>query len=298
MLFRELSEQWLKVKKLDIGKSQYIAYKCALKHLQPILDRDIQTIRVNDIQAVIAALAAHNPNTGKPTAKKTLRDVKHTAKQILQYGIDCQYLTYNAAQAVKIPRKAPQKTRRALTSEEIKKITDTPHSMRTAAMIMMYAGLRRGEVIPLLWSDIDLVNGYITVNKAVDLTDNSPIIKTPKTDAGTRIVHMPNVLKSYLQTICKSDGLVISEKMLSKMMWIKRWEKYTADLGLQDVTAHNLRHTACSMMIEAGMDVKSVQMQMGHADIQTTLDIYTHITNKHRAAEVEKLDLYLKNIAS
>lgn len=297
MTFIELAEQWLELKKMDVGNSQYNGYIYSLKRLEPLHNMAIQDIRVSDVQAVITALAKRNEHTGKPTAKKTLRDTKYTAKQILQMGVDGQMLKINVANSVKIPRNAPKDERRALTPEEQKIITDTPHKFRTVGMILLYSGLRRGEIIPLLWSDIDLDNGCITVNKAVDLSRNTAVTKCPKTAAGCRVVHIPDVLVSYLRTVQHSDGLVM-EKLYSKIMWHKAWHKYMDDLGLPDVTAHMLRHTACTMMIESGMDVSSVQAQMGHADIQTTLAIYTHVTQKHRAAEVEKLNEYLKSIAS
>lgn len=301
MNFKNLSEQWLEVKKLDIGASQLCAYNCYLKHLQPLFDMDVDEIRLSDIQAVIAALAVKNPHTGKPTAKKTLRDVKHTAKQILQYGIDMQIISYNAAQSVKIPRNAPKETRRALTPEERQIINNTTHRMQICGMIMLYAGLRRGELIPLEWRDIDLNKGTITVNKAVEVVYNDPVVKETKTDAGMRVVNIPSVLIQYLASIPHTGDYIITQKRSDKMMtassWRKGWISYQKATGLYDVTPHMLRHTACTMMIESGMDVSTVQRQMGHADVQTTLDVYTHVTQKHRAAEVEKLDLYLEKAA-
>lgn len=70
-----------------------------------------------------------------------------------------------------------------------------PHRAQTAAMIMLYAGLRRGELIPLLWSDIDLKAGTISVNKSVEFINGAPNLKSGgKTDAATRTVFMPKLL--------------------------------------------------------------------------------------------------------
>ena len=295
MNFGTYAEEWLALKQIEVCHSQYVSYRCCLKHLQPIYPIEIGEVTVKDIQAIITALAVCNPTTKKPTAKKTLRDVKMTAKQVFEYAIESRIVTYNPAVPVKIPKNAPKETRRALTDDEIGRIVSTPHQMQTAGMIMLFSGLRRGEVIPLLWDDIDLVNGTIRVCKAVELIHNRPILKEPKTEAGNRIVQMPSVLISYLKNIEPKDGLVISEKLLTEQMWKKRWASYVKALDMEGVTAHMFRHTACTMMIEAGMDVSSVRLQMGHSDIQTTLAIYTHVTQKHRTNEVKKLDSYLKN---
>lgn len=300
MTFGFYADQWLTLKRQDIGYSQYIAYKCSLKHLQPIFYMEIDEIRVNDIQAIITALSACNPTTKKPTAKKTLSDAKMTAKQVFQYAIDLRDIAYNPAESVKIPRNAPKSTRRALTVEEREIITNTPHPTQTAAMIMLYGGLRRGEVIALRYSDIDLEHGTITVNKSVDLTKNQPIIKATKTKAGNRFVQIPKILTDFLsqrksEILPNESDIVIAEKILSASSWRKRWSRYLKDVGLDGVTPHMLRHTACTMMIESGMDVSSVKNQMGHSDIQTTLEIYTHITQKHTINEVKKLDTYIAN---
>lgn len=298
MIFEVIAQEWFEVKKLDIGLSQISAYKCAIKHLQPLFNMDIADIRLTDVQAIITDLSTFNPMTKRPTAKKTLRDIKHTARQIFQYAIDLRLIDYNPAGSVKIPRNAPKKTRRALTTDEINAITNTPHKLQIAAMIQLYGGLRRGEVIPLKWDDIDIEKATISVNKAVDLSQNTPVIKSTKTVSGNRIVHIPSILCSYLQSIEDKTGLVIGDDLYSATKWRKQWDKYTNEIGIPGVTSHMLRHTACTMMIEAGIDPSTVKKQMGHSNVKTTLEVYTHITEEHQNIEIEKLNDYIKTNAS
>ncbi len=99
-------------------------------------------VSTGDVQDVINALAQSNLHTGKPTAKKTLIDVKSAAKQIFQLAAEQRVIEYNPSIAVRIPRKALQGERRAFTREEQQWIVDTPHRTQRGAMIMMYAGLR------------------------------------------------------------------------------------------------------------------------------------------------------------
>jgi Phage integrase family. len=79
--------------------------------------------------------------------------------------------------SVTISKSAPTKERRALTESEQQWIIDTEHRAQLPAMIMLFSGLRRGEVIPLMWSDVDLKRGFISVNKSVEFTTNQPNIK-------------------------------------------------------------------------------------------------------------------------
>lgn len=317
--FECYSQRWLKVKQIDVGVSQMRVYECCLKHLQPLYPIPVSQIKMQMIQDIILNLAENNPNTGKPAARKTLNEIRNTARQVFQYALDNRDIEYNPADSVRIPKTAVKKKRRALSDIEIKRIAEMPHHMQTAAMIMLYAGLRRGELIPLTWEDIDLEHGAIRVDKAVDLTRGKPISKPPKTEAGNRTVIIPNVLTEYLKRIENKSGLVVSAahgQMFTATSWKKHWDSYMLDMEisygdvpgrkskfdpkraiiktLEPITPHILRHTACTMMIEAGMDPATVQRQMGHASIQTTLEIYTHISQSHSKDQIEKMNDYIK----
>jgi len=316
------AERWLRIKKGDVGPSQYQNYTNYLKRLESISLLPIAKITTYDIQEIITELAEKNPFTGKPTAKKTLTDIKNTATQILQLAIENRVLDYNPGLAVRIPKSAPKESRRALTEEERGWIVDTPHRMQVAAMIMMFAGLRRGEVVPLLWTDIDLEARTISVIKSVDLSHGKPILKEgAKTKAGVRIVDIPLVLSDYLQGVEQVNRLVcpgLSGKMFTADSWRSSWESYMLDLDIlyggsgrrskfdprfkgvtiEPITPHMLRHTFCTMLYFAGVDVLTAQQQMGHADAKTTLGIYTHLDAKHKRRQMAKLDEYLSNGAN
>ena len=129
---------------------------------------ELPKIRSMDIQEIIIDLAGEY-------SKSVLREIKSTARQIFQLAVDNRVIDYNPADSVKIPaqNKAMKEERRALTEEEQSWIINTLHRAQTAAMIMMFAGLRRGELVPLLWSDIDLDAGTISVTKSMSRKGNN-----------------------------------------------------------------------------------------------------------------------------
>lgn len=198
--FGEWAEQWLNIKRNEVSVGQLSSYQSAIKHLNKHLEYvSITKIRQVDIQNVILDLAAKNPHTGKPTAKQTLRIVKISASQIFQLAIENRVIEYNPTLGVKLPKNAPEDTRRALTPTEQSWIREMPHRAQIAAMIMMYAGLRRGEVIPLTWNDIDFRNSIISVNKSVEKLNGKFFIKqSAKTDAGLRTIKIPRLLVDFL----------------------------------------------------------------------------------------------------
>jgi integrase len=320
--------RWLQVKSAEVSAACCVMYKSAVKHLNGYLEyAEIAKVRTIDIQGIISDLAARNPNTGKPASKRTLNIIKGTAAQIMQLAIDNRVMDYNPAQPVKVPNVRQEKTRRALTEREQLWIEELPHRARRAAVIMMYAGLRRGELIALTWSDIDLNARTISVNKSVEVIGGAFALKhTAKTDAGTRIIDIPQKLVDFLKTE-KREGLhvCISAKGTTHTpsSWDRMWDSYLADLNMKygdfspfvkrpkskfdpagvpfaipKITPHWLRHTFCTLLYLAGVDVLTAMKQMGHADIKTTMQIYMHLDAKHKRRAMNRLDDYLNNASS
>lgn len=326
--FKEWADSWLKIKEMEVSDSWYVGCKGYVDGLSSFYDRKIISIRTADIQDFILELARNNPKTHRPTAKRTLKGYKDTISQIMQLAIDNRVMDYNPAGPVKLPGTAPKESRRALTEEEQKWIIETPHRAKRVAMIMMYSGLRRGELIPLTWQDIDFDNHAIRVNKSVEMFGSKPKIKPyTKTAAGMRIVNIPNVLVNYLKEerqknincllVCPSD----SGEMLTDTAWRRMWASYLVDLNFRygnhmdkkgsvakskfnpngiirtipNITAHWLRHTFATMLYLSGVDVLTAKDQLGHSDIKTTLEIYTHLDQTYKKKNISKLDEYLKN---
>lgn len=330
--FGEWAERWLKFKQPEISAKRYAAYQYNVNHFENLYDVPISKIRTIDIQDVISAAAS------KGAAKQTLSQYKSVCRQIIQLAVDNRVLDYNPALAVKIPKKAPKTTKRALTEQEQSWITSpSEHRGQIAAMIMMYAGLRRGELIPLLWSDVDLLNKTITVNKSVEMINSRPVVKEgAKTSAGTRVVHIPQLLADYLSNQDKNNNFLVCPdshgNMYTESGWERMWESYMRELNFKfgdftgvmvtdkksgqlvefklptsrfapvkipmvipAITAHWLRHTYITMLYLAGVDVMTAKEQAGHADIKTTMQIYTHLDSKYKSAQIDKLDEYLNN---
>ena len=324
LIFSQWADRWISIKKPEISAARGVVYDCNIKHLKSAFgSMDMTKIRPADVQDVLVTLSIKNPNTGKPMAKKTLSGLKSTAIQIFQLAVDNRVMDFNPARSAKIPvRETPSKAR-ALTSVEQAWITDTYHERgQLAAMIMMYSGLRRGELIALSWNDVDLTAGTITVNKAVEFVRGKPVLKDfAKTPSSIRAVNIPNRLINYLQGQKRQSIYVCVSakgKMHTESSWRRLWQSYLCDLNIKygdfspfektpiskydpagapmvipKISPHWLRHTFCTMLYFAGVDILTAKNQMGHADIKTTLGIYTHLDALHKVKEISKLNDYL-----
>lgn len=193
------------------------------------------------------------------------------------------------------PPKGYRGTHRAITPEERAIIHTLQHRFRPAIMTMLYAGLRRGEVAALnVQRDVDFTRKTITIREAIYFDPQGQrVSKLPKTEAGIRTIPLLDILARELKGIkglvCTSaKGKPITEKAFSAAMasYNNAVNKMRKSPGI-NIRPHDLRHSFCTMLYDAGVDIKSAMLWMGHADQHTTMMIYTHLTETRRT-EAEK----------
>lgn len=260
-------------------------------------------------------------NTLNGMSYSSICDARDTIKGLFRGALADRIINYDPTLSVSIP-KGTKGTHRAITLRERQLITDTAHRMRPAIMTMLYAGLRRGEVLALnIDRDVDFVNKTITVREAVRFsTQNMPEIVDPKTEAGARTIPLLDILSNELQGL---HGLVCpsaSGEHMSQIAWVRAWDSYITALETEangchkrwygrtkahkaqlaageslppwvsiSIRSHDLRHSFCSMLYDAGVDLKSAMLWMGHADQKMTMQIYTHLSESKLKSASEAL---------
>lgn len=282
----------------------------------------ISDVRADDIERALLWMQENG------YAARTINFYRSVITQIMERAVG-RAIQVNPAKLVQLSGMGqPAEKRRALTEEEQQWIWDTLHRAQPAAIIMMLSGLRRGELSALTWADVDTVNQTITVNKTVEYPpDGKAYIRNmTKSAAGMRVVYIPRKLADYLDTLPRSNLLVYpsaSGRMMTASAWKAVWQSYMAELNrkygqrtpadlermkkpgrhkldmtIPPITLHWLRHTFCTLMYFAGVDAVQACAQMGHADVTTTLKIYTHLDQQHKRRSMDKLDAYLSDDAS
>ena len=146
--------------------------------------------------------------------------------------------------------------------------------------VVLYTGCRRGELLALEWSDIDLCNRTITINKSTYNQGSKTFVKKPKTEAGNRTVPL---LDKLYDKITPAEGLVFPGKdgYMTEKQFRMKWGAYVKESGVT-CTPHQLRHAYATMLFENDIAPMDAQELLGHANIQTTNDIYTHIRDTRR----------------
>lgn len=234
-------------------------------------------------------------------SKSQLVKIRGTLKQIFEQAYNNNKVENNPVRGIILPE-ANEKHRRALTESEERALLHVCQTHRGGLWVrlMLQCGLRRGETIPLRWGDIDFENGIITIDKAVEFVTlkNKATVKQTKTKASTRKVPIPPDLLADLKAKRKDDndliftnrdgGMMSQQKI--RLLWANVKREWDIAMGAtlyrnkiithaldQEISPHYLRHTYASSLRRQGFDLKTAQYLLGHEDIRTTANIYTHI---------------------
>lgn len=312
-LFGVWADKWYNAQCSDICKGTATMYQSAITHLNNRFERvDMREIGLDDVQSLINDLARENPNTKKPTAKATLENINKVCGKIFHYAHSCKVAGVDDFHRdIKIPKTAPENKRRALTPEEIQRIIETPHRAQIIAMIMTFAGLRDSEVVALKWRNVNLTRGYIKVCESAPFYDNRASEKQGgKTENATRIVPLPKILVDFLREYKESEKILSQYvcttqkgEQLTKSGWRRIWESYMRELNLkyglkgsyskytpkalpmliEPFTPYYCRHTFATLCFLEDLPITTAKQICGHADIQTTINIYADLKNYSKA---------------
>jgi integrase len=212
--------------------------------------------------------------------------------RILDYAVMEGDIELNPCASVKTPTDLPKSTREAASRSDEQIIKDNV-DLWLFPFVALMTGMRKGEILALKWKDIDFEKNYIYVTKSVAHNGDMPVIKTPKTEAGNRIVPLLAPLREeLLKRDRPKDDYIISDDgktPLTNRRYITMYNKYQNETGIT-ATAHMLRHSFATIAFEADLDPKSVQEILGHKQLSTTMDIYTQFREKKLSAAAQMLN--------
>lgn len=271
---KEWAYIWLDTYKKNVSPATYRMYEQVIRlYIVPTLGViKVDKLKETDIMDMIN-------NMGNITRKKDVALL--TIKQILDKAVANDYTYKNVAKNVKIKKHvAPEKKPIPQEYIDIMK-ANLDKKYFQICYFLVYTGLRREELIPLTYEDIDFDKKTIRVNKAVALDHNKPVLKKTKNEE-TRFVPLLDTLQSILSHF--GTGLIYFNKygeMMSETSF-KRQIDYANNfikkhvVNYERFTAHQLRHTYACILHKAGVPLKEAQYFMGHKDIKMLLNIYTH----------------------
>ena len=216
-------------------------------------------------------------------------------------------LASNPCAAADMP-KMPKCEMRAWDAVQVKRFREESAGERLHALYILAVGtgMRQGEIFGLRWPDIDFAGGSLSVRRTLGEVRGRFQLKEPKTPAARRRIDLPAHVVAELHDHRKRmlaegqdvrDGLVFCDNdggYLRKSNVLRRsFYKILKRAGLPRIRFHDLRHTAASLLLMLGENPKVVQERLGHARVEVTLNIYSHVLPTMQKEAAQKLDRLL-----
>ena len=307
--FNKLQEMWLKIYRETVKTSTYATtIRYFDDHiLKQLGNKYIDKLTVLDCQKAV--------NIWFNDAPKTYKRFMRYTNNVLNYGINnLELISKNPMNKV-IPPKAknePKPFTDFYSKDELniflRDAKEYNFKYFVFFRLLAYSGMRKGECLALKWSDIDFKNNTIDINKDVTVGLNNELYEdTPKTENSFRTLDMDATTMEYLKewrlkqqremfklgiNFLSNDNLLFSTinngylSMSKPRQWnVAICKKYK----LRRIKIHGFRHTHASLLFEAGASMNEVKARLGHADINTTMNIYTHVTDDQKKDTANKL---------
>lgn len=287
--FSEVAEDWWEDAEPQLAYNTTKGYRPALRRaIDEFGDDNIRDLKPLDISRFLRRFVKETH-----AADKTARTQLMVINLICRFGVENGDIDNNPARDVTVPRGLEKKPREIASDDDIARVkASTDCTFGMFAYWLMYTGMRRGELLALTWDDVDFENHSISITKSVYHVNNKPQIKKPKTASGIRTVPLMNKLS---EKITPGKGLVFPDPytggVITENHFQDLWQMYTEESKVS-CTSHQLRHAYATMLEENNISEKDAQYLLGHAQISTTKDIYTHI----REAKKQKINAQLLDI--
>lgn len=292
---RMFSDSWLRPKQPPMSKpSYYMTLERAWKnHVDPVWgEREIWSIRRSEVQDWVSDLATQKSRTVVVRALGVLAG-------ILDVAIDDRRLVNNPARRIRnLPRNGPGKRRVYLTHDQVATLAACS-AHPTLILTLAYAGLRWGEVTALRVRSVNRLRRRFVIEENAVTIGYEIHVGTPKTHKN-RSVPYPERLTPMIEKACAGKGPegLLSGDGVSHMRnsgaqgWFANAVKraQAVDPSIPRLTPHDLRHTAASLAISSGANVKAVQRMLGHASAAMTLDTYADLFDDDLDAVAARLN--------
>ena len=290
--------EWLDTfKKGAITEKSYKRYK---SHIDNVILPEIGNMKLKDVRDIHLQKVL---NTRQGYSKSDTKKLLFAIQAIFKQARISRLIPYDPAEdSLKLPL-TTEGTNRSITNVERTQILKVAQTHRAGLWVkmMLYCGLRPGEIIALQWKDIDFKRKLVIINKALE--SGSTSIKEPKTKAGNRHVPIPETFLKDLQVAYNNEPFAPvftqkeSEKRHSTETFYISWRSFLREMDISngaklrnhkiivstispDLIPYCLRHTYCTDLEIAGVPINVAKYLMGHSDISVTSKIYTHTTAK------------------
>lgn len=292
--FKAIGESMLEERGKLLEDATVECYTIAFSKLSRFYDMNIEDIRPSHLTGLLSELCF------KGYSKSSISKVKIVCSLIFDYAINHDVDIVNFTSSIKIPKLAKQTSKiSAVSDEDISTMLSHKESdMWLFAACLLFTGCRSGELNALQVKHIDFDEELIHIEQSVSYPSNQAQIKPPKTLNSKRAIPIFQTIKKPLfervQSLNENSFVFGGLAPMSKTMLNKRWNKFMKECGL-DFNMHQLRHSYAFLLYRSGIEAKTAQHLLGHADIQTTMNVYTDFSTEKGTEAVLKAEAFFKS---
>lgn len=283
-----------------------------------VKDSDIGNIKLMDLRTAHLQRYYNKLLDIDKLDASNVKRINKTIKTCLKEALKQGYIQKNWCNDVNLPKVKKEDNINALSKDDQLRLLEALKGIDLELLITfaLGTGLRLGEVLGLKWSDIDFKENTLSVQRSVRRVveiqrDGSRIriLKEvpPKTENSFRTLPVPNSILSKLRSykreqnelilslgedyennnyiFCNDDGTIMDPKKPNR-----RLSAVLKSNDIELITFHGLRHTYCTRLFEAGVPPKTVQALVGHKNIDTTMNVYTHVMKETKMEAVDKIN--------
>ena len=222
----------------------------------------------------------------------------------LEQAVAERLILVNPARGCKLP-KMEKREIKVLLEEKIRPylMEADKRGLLAPFYLELTTGLRRGELLALLWTDLDVENRTISITKQVTRTKGELVVSQPKTQNSVRILPVSQQAVALMVDEHKKhpgNPYMFPSPVTGEMYYpdsiVNLHKKILRDAGLPHIRFHDLRHTFATLALQNGVDVKTVSSMLGHYDAGFTLRTYTHATRQKQDEAAQTMGSFMAQV--
>jgi integrase len=306
-------DYWLEnVVRVERGPATYSGYEVVVRRFlkRHLGSRKLNALTPGDVRTLLAKLRKDKTVHGKALSARYVQNVFEVLRGALNNAVREELIGRNVAKLVKAPSRDHFEVR-AMPEGEARRFLRhvTTHWLHALWLIMIMTGLRKGEVLGLAWSDINLTTGELRVRRTVQRVRGELLFGKPKTKRSRRELYLPAVCLVALRAhrtataermteelnpapgqpddlvFITRSGRVIEPRNVNTML-----DRILKNAKIDRSRVHDLRHTCATLLLMHGATLREVMELLGHASVSTTGNIYGHVLDEAKRRMAEQMN--------
>ena len=302
MTFNTLSQLYLDDKQAHTKKITYETKKNRIdKWILPYFNsQPINTISAPDIRKWQADLKESTNANNAPLSAGYMQNLVMELSSIFNFAVRFYGLSVNPCHIAGNTVGKKNRSMNFWTKEEFDRFISTfdkASPYYVAFLMLYYCGMRIGELEALTIADVDLDSNTVTINKTYHLINGQGIVTAPKTQKANRSIIIPPFLSALIREYETHIYAPVPEMRLftaSHSTYARQMEEHTKEANIKRIRLHDIRHSHASLLIEMGFSALLVSERLGHENVSTTLNIYSHLFPSRQIEVADKLEALCK----